>query len=372
MKKPKKQHTSDSTYRLSVLVFVIVLIFCGVVGVITYTKISNYQKDTIDNYLRINDNSMRIAKNYITMCAKEDATLSISEMEDKLVKTDMSRLDTGYSKFWFLASNEELLYYNGTSIYGQLVKAYETGKYEGSMIIKQNNSEIVYSITTFEIEDNVYYFGYTTDLEAIFSGSGVDQSILWIVIADGLLVVILLATTLFMINISKSNAKNMFELNNVVKDKNITIESITKKSEVFENSVSIRDKLTGLYNMLFLTKFLNKIDGRKEIFYKICIIKLENQYLSEEEFEKLELSTAKKLKEIFAKDDVLIRFSKGIYVVVIVNHNQGMLTQNMNTVLKYIYGIIEKGDITIGVSCTESNSEENAYQIFGKALKQVN
>ena len=124
--------------------------------------------------------------------------------------------------------------------------------------------------------------------------------------------------------------------------------------------------------MLFLTKFLNKIDGRKEIFYKICIIKLENQYLSEEEFEKLELSTAKKLKEIFAKDDVLIRFSKGIYVVVIVNHNQGMLTQNMNTVLKYIYGIIEKGDITIGVSCTESNSEENAYQIFGKALKQVN
>ena len=368
MKKNMDRVKKYDKYFLSIRIFIGVLLFVLILCFVTLIKFKEYRRDLLDDYIKNNNNSLEVAKSYIMISLKSRPTETLLTKNDILL--DMSRLDTGYGKFWYFIIEGETLYYNGNLNLDDINNKISNNINQG--IIKYNNTKFVYANIKLEYMDKTVYLGYTIDENFIFHDSGIEKSIIWIIIAFVFLVIILIATNLFMLNISRNNSKNIKKLENILIEKNITIENIIIESKRRKNKdILIKDSLTKTYNSIFMTKFFEKLNNRENINYKICALNIENKDLSDEKFEKIEIAIADLLMDTFLKDDIIVRFSKGIFIIIVLNYDINKYTNNMNYIMKYVQNNIRKDSVEIKIACDDSNYEKNIYETFGKILQKL-
>ncbi|ADZ21625.1 GGDEF domain-containing protein/uncharacterized protein (DUF2147 family) [Clostridium acetobutylicum] len=304
---------------------------------VQYALKASDEKKVVDDILKKETNSKN---NYVFLYSKDGV---VFERND----TNTSRYKNKSLKQFFFS-----LEYNGGENLSYMKRSILSGGSGYDEVIRKGSGgKEIDAWYSFKSGEKLYTLGTAVSKDYLIRATCIDEHRERLIIFSSLITLILIIISCaFLLHIYFAT-KNILDLEKTIRYKNLHIESFIEKLSGTEESLkkaSIRDSLTGVYNMEFFYKILDKIN--MGIFMPIAVIVVEAFPTSEEV-----ISEAGK---VFYGNDIVSRIDYNKFAIIKLNTNREEAFKFMDNVkhktnYTFIYGISvkerEEGKIIMNV-----------------------
>lgn len=382
MKANNNPQAKQNNILLMTISFFISIAFAICVAILVFQEISAHQSEVLSSF-----GSQQL------LLVKSVAQSSATNHNQSVTET-LTQAETNGSRFWILADDTSILFFKNqkdsvayqNKTIQDLVKdysiqgGYQSRKLYSAIENKQDCSlsysesasgkKMLISLHFFSSGGKDYVIGMSTAEKYIFTNVNLVHHNVYMLLFCGIPLIVLIAIILFFTLKTIHINKKMSEYEKLLRDKNMTIETLSNSVSNYEHKQSkpnVYDDLTGvLYNLDFLQAFLNKATNPTLFPLSVVIIHIGNRSYCEDH---ILFRAANTIRTNVAKKDLVARDGQD-FIIAFPQRNQDELLQQLKILHTKLETKFPKQPIRVGVAY-KNTVDFNVQHMISQAYENL-